>query len=103
MKNTSLALVAAGATAVAFLACSPRYGAYPRYLSMVESPRRGAELPTGGDSYDRVHENPFLEARDNPLSTFSVDVDTASYANVRRFLDEGTLPSRDAVRLEELV
>ena len=39
----------------------------------------------------------------NPLSTFSIDVDTASYTNVRRFLSQGTLPPKDAVRIEELV
>jgi Ca-activated chloride channel homolog len=55
------------------------------------------------ESYDRIHDNPFLAARDNPLSTFSVDVDTASYANVRRFLDQGQVPPPDAVRVEELV
>ena len=42
-------------------------------------------------------------SRDQPLSTFSIDVDTASYANVRRFLNEGTLPPADAVRVEELI
>ena len=38
-----------------------------------------------------------------PLSTFSIDVDTASYSNVRRFLNQNTLPPKDAVRIEELV
>jgi Ca-activated chloride channel family protein len=38
-----------------------------------------------------------------PLSTFSIDVDTASYANVRRFLKQGQLPPKDAVRIEELI
>jgi Ca-activated chloride channel family protein len=62
------------------------------------------QVPGGNtESYDRIVENPFLAARDNPLSTFSIDVDTASYANVRRFLDQGQLPPPDAVRIEELV
>ena len=39
----------------------------------------------------------------DPLSTFSIDVDTASYSNVRRFLNQGTLPPADAVRIEELI
>lgn len=57
-----------------------------------------------GDRYSRIIENPFLAALDNPLSTFSIDVDTASYAKVRRYLlDEGKLPPPDAVRIEELV
>lgn len=56
------------------------------------------------EAYDRVEDNPFLAALDNPLSTFSVDVDTASYANVRRFLtQQNMLPPADAVRIEEMV
>ncbi|MEA5114217.1 MAG: VWA domain-containing protein [Geobacteraceae bacterium] len=55
------------------------------------------------ESYDRVNENAFLEVIKNPLSTFSIDVDTAAYTNVRRFINDGTLPPPDAVRIEELV
>jgi Ca-activated chloride channel homolog len=55
------------------------------------------------EAYDRVRDNPFLAVSANPLSTFSIDVDTASYANVRRFLARGQLPPKDAVRLEELL
>ncbi len=55
------------------------------------------------EAYDRIRDNPFLAAAQNPLSTFSIDVDTASYANVRRFLTQGQLPPKDAVRIEELV
>src|SRR5262245_52549171 len=63
------------------------------------------ELPPGfnPDRYQHRVDNPFLGARDNPVSTFSVDVDTASYANVRRFLQGGQLPPPDAVRVEEMV
>jgi Ca-activated chloride channel homolog len=55
------------------------------------------------EAYDRVLDNPFKLAAREPLSTFSADVDTASYSNVRRFLNEGKLPPADAVRVEELV
>jgi Ca-activated chloride channel family protein len=55
------------------------------------------------EAYDSISDNPFLDAAQNPLSTFSIDVDTASYSNVRRFLDGGSLPPKDAVRIEELV
>ncbi len=55
------------------------------------------------EAYDNILDNPFLDAAQNPLSTFSIDVDTASYSNVRRFLDSGSLPPKDAVRIEELV
>ncbi|HEX8117357.1 MAG TPA: von Willebrand factor type A domain-containing protein, partial [Pyrinomonadaceae bacterium] len=62
-----------------------------------------AERGADGESYAKIDENPFLEAARAPLSTFSVDVDTASYSNTRRFLNDGRLPPRDAVRIEELV
>jgi Ca-activated chloride channel family protein len=54
-------------------------------------------------TYDHVSENPFFQAATNPLSTFSIDVDTASYSNVRRFIDSGSLPPKDAVRVEEMI
>ncbi|MDD4931876.1 MAG: von Willebrand factor type A domain-containing protein [Methylacidiphilaceae bacterium] len=55
-------------------------------------------------SFDAIEENRFLLVRDHPLSTFSADVDTASYAIVRRYLlDEKTLPPKGAVRIEELI
>ncbi len=59
--------------------------------------------PMNTESYDRIHENPFLLVRQRPLSTFSIDVDTASYANVRRMLNGGQLPPPGAVRIEEMV
>jgi Ca-activated chloride channel family protein len=58
---------------------------------------------TNGERYAEIEENPFLETARAPLSTFSIDVDTASYANVRRYLNDGQLPPKDAVRIEELV
>ena len=53
--------------------------------------------------YGHIEENPFLVATDNPLSTFSIDVDTASYSNIRRFIENGSLPPKDAVRVEEMI
>jgi Mg-chelatase subunit ChlD len=55
------------------------------------------------ESYAPLPENPFLRVTDTPVSTFSVDVDTASYSMVRRYLNEGSLPPRDAVRIEEMI
>ena len=63
--------------------------------------RRKQEFNT--ESYDRIIENQFLEAFSNPLSTFSVDVDRASYANTRRFLNQDLMPPPGAVRIEELI
>ena len=54
-------------------------------------------------AYDHILENPFLDAKSNPLSTFSIDVDTASYSIARRFINEGSLPPKDAVRVEEMI
>ncbi|MCM2316132.1 MAG: von Willebrand factor type A domain-containing protein, partial [Thermoanaerobaculia bacterium] len=55
------------------------------------------------EEYGRIVENRFLDPSRDPLSTFSVDVDRASYAMMRRFLESGQLPPRDAVRIEELI
>jgi Ca-activated chloride channel family protein len=54
-------------------------------------------------TYDHILENPFLDSTSNPLSTFSIDVDTASYSNIRRFINEGSPPPKDAVRVEEMI
>jgi Ca-activated chloride channel family protein len=66
-------------------------------------PWRWAQEPGNTEAYNTVDEHRFLAAAANPVSTFSIDVDAASYSNVRRFLSQGTLPPKDAVRLEELV
>lgn len=57
----------------------------------------------GTESYAAITDNPFKSPATAPLSTFGLDVDTASYANVRRFLREGSLPPPGAVRIEELI
>lgn len=55
------------------------------------------------ESYNSVHENGFVATNNDPLSTFSIDVDTASYANIRRWINSGKLPPVGAVRVEEMV
>lgn len=60
--------------------------------------------PGNREQYDEIVENAFIAVAADPLSTFSIDVDRASYSNVRRFItQQGQLPPRDAVRIEELV
>jgi Ca-activated chloride channel family protein len=59
--------------------------------------------PFNTEAYDSIEENRFRRVDADPLSTFSIDVDTASYANVRRFINDGGLPPPGAVRIEELV
>jgi len=55
------------------------------------------------EEYDGINENIFQDALKTPLSTFSIDVDAASYSNVRRFLTNGQRPPKDAVRIEEMI
>ncbi|WP_430403523.1 vWA domain-containing protein [Hyphomonas sp.] len=59
--------------------------------------------PEFRDEYEDVDANPVRLTSEEPVSTFSIDVDTAAYANVRRFLKSGSLPPKDAVRIEELI
>ena len=71
------------------------------------SAQGAAGVPAGGrfntEEYNPIQENPFLAVANNPLSTFAIDVDPASYSNVRRFIRDGRAPPRDAVRIEEMV
>lgn len=62
-----------------------------------------APAPEDRENYSGVASNPIHRAVEQPVSTFSIDVDTGSYSNVRRFLNEGRLPPTDAVRVEELI
>ncbi|MES2130759.1 MAG: von Willebrand factor type A domain-containing protein [Bacteroidota bacterium] len=55
------------------------------------------------EGYSRIYDNEFKDSKHDPLSTFSIDVDKASYSNVRRFLTQGQLPQPDAVRVEEMI
>ncbi|MFZ5988940.1 MAG: vWA domain-containing protein, partial [Bacillota bacterium] len=55
------------------------------------------------ESYNAIYENKFLDTLNSPLSTFSIDVDTASYSNIRRFLNSSRKPPADAVRIEEMI
>ena len=55
------------------------------------------------ESYNAAVENGFINVANDPLSTFSIDVDTASYSNIRRFINQGSLPPAGAVRIEEMI
>jgi Ca-activated chloride channel family protein len=80
----------------------PVHAALPQGERLI-SPDGGWAPPHDTESYDRIYENPFLSVAQEPLSTFAVDVDTAAYANTRRFITQGTLPPPGAVRIEELI
>ncbi|MET0792636.1 MAG: von Willebrand factor type A domain-containing protein, partial [Polyangiaceae bacterium] len=68
---------------------------------MARSPSAVGDAELNTENYAHVAENKFLNVADQPLSTFSIDVDTASYSNARRFLNDGSLPPKDAIRVEE--
>jgi len=79
----------------------PPQSRWPKEDRRIYPPDPKADFNTEG--YAPILDNPFMEVLQNPLSTFSIDVDTASYSNVRRFLEQNQLPPKDAVRVEELV
>jgi Ca-activated chloride channel family protein len=82
---------------------------HKRMAQMAYAPALIADaLPPGyrdepREQYQAYADNPVFTVAETPVSTFSIDVDTGSYANVRRFLNDGQLPPKEAVRLEELV
>ena len=67
------------------------------------APPAAQEMTPGTEEYEHRADNPVLDVATAPLSTFSIDVDTASLSNVRRFLRQGELPPADAVRVEEMI
>ncbi|MCB0843133.1 MAG: VWA domain-containing protein, partial [Bacteroidetes bacterium] len=70
---------------------------------LAPEPQAGEAEESNTEEYDKIDENPFLSSKENPLSTFSIDVDNASYSNVRRFINENRMPYPDAVRIEEMI
>ena len=76
-----------------------------RYTTVRRSVAGSIPVPamTGDERYENEPTNPVHSVAETPVSTFSIDVDTAAYANVRRMLQDGALPPKDAVRVEELV
>lgn len=70
---------------------------------MAICPRPAYDMSENTDEYRQIQENGFKNVTETPLSTFSIDVDAASYSNMRRFINKGELPPADAIRTEELV
>jgi secreted protein with Ig-like and vWFA domain len=87
-----------------FFARAPRSSSF-RLDEDKSAPAQPATPPVtgGGETYNQRADHGFQPALDAPLSTFGLDVDTASYGNVRRMIEGGALPPRDAVRVEEMV
>jgi Ca-activated chloride channel homolog len=113
LRAAAFLILAAGALFALGCAASPssKGGAYvipsPGYGgATAKSASKSAQEAdqSNTEAYDRIYENDFLSPAREPLSTFSIDVDTASYSNTRRFLlTEKRPPPKDAVRIEELV
>lgn len=80
---------------------APSKSINPSYASY--APVTGTSNQTNTETYSTITSNDFKHAKDEPLSTVSIDVDTASYTNVRRYLNTACLPPKNAVRIEELV
>lgn len=78
-------------------------GLVPGHGVVPAGSRRYPHPEMNTEDYDALTENRFLTVKHNPLSTFSIDVDAASYSNVRRYLNNGQLPPAGAVRTEELI
>ncbi len=70
---------------------------------VADSFSRYSATPENTEKYQHLDDNPIKLVAEHPVSTFSIDVDTGSYANVRRYLNQGQLPPKDAVRVEELI
>jgi Ca-activated chloride channel family protein len=72
---------------------------------IIIEPERSEEPkePYSTEDYDHIVENRFLAATQNPLSTFSIDVDEAAYSNIRRYINNGSIPPAGAVRIEEMI
>ncbi len=77
--------------------------AAPQIQSTADNAPKQPQQQSNTENYKRIYENEFVQVTDSPRSTFSIDVDTASYSNMRRFLNSDTLPPADAIRIEELI
>jgi Ca-activated chloride channel family protein len=74
-----------------------------RKMALRSAPGRDALRGFNTEEYKRIYENEWQSPGQHPLSTFSIDVDAASYTNIRRFVAHGELPVKDAVRVEEMI
>ncbi len=95
-----------GAPGLAASAASPATMADPQERKQEAKPDDGDKDEKGRfnrERYDHIVDNPFVRVDTDPRSTFSIDVDTASYALMRRHLNEGKLPPKGAVRIEEML
>ena len=91
-----------GFAILGFVGCSGSSKA-PFEAGQASVSMKEASREANTEDYNHIVDNPFLSAREHPQSTFSTAVDTASYSNVRRYLNGGQLPPKDAVRIADLL
>ena len=106
LARSAMPAPADGAATSARMAPSAEMHRMPREYAtadMAMAPMPMASRPDSNERYQHNADNPLKLVAEDPVSTFSLDVDTGSYSNVRRFLTQGTLPPEDAVRVEELL
>ncbi len=92
-------------TKILFFSCTLLFflsGCYQDDSSLSLLQAESEDLSTG-EKYEEIEENPFILVEDEAISTFSIDADGAAYSNVRRFINDGSMPPKDAVRTEELI
>ena len=100
MKTDDVALEECVVVGYGTMKTKARSGAY---VAVCPTAMYDMDTRMNTEEYDRIQENGFKSVADTPLSTFSIDVDPASYSNMRRFINRGELPPADAIRTEELV
>jgi Ca-activated chloride channel family protein len=84
-------------------AAVPTVAASGAVIDLPAMPGKESEPSVNRDKFDQFEDNPFIRVEKDPRSTFSIDVDTASYSLLRRHLTEGRLPPKGAVRIEEMI
>jgi Ca-activated chloride channel family protein len=85
------------------MAPAPGMGAIPALKPVGSAMEAETTEDFNTEEYGRIYENEFKDVKQNPLSTFSIDVDNASYSNIRRFITGNRMPPKDAVRIEEMI
>jgi Ca-activated chloride channel family protein len=98
LENRSYKMVSPGIVSGNY-ATTEDYGV-PPYHGEVD---KDSQVDFNREGYDGIVENRFKKVTDNPLSTFSIDVDAASYSNLRRFINYGSIPPAGAIRIEEMI
>ncbi|MDI9310054.1 MAG: VWA domain-containing protein [Limnohabitans sp.] len=109
MKKAFLLLTGVLAFTFTFTSCKQRVEEEPTEVAAEEiialDSATGEDFvaPQDSESYAQIEENKFENPQNKPLSTFSIDVDNASYTNIRRFINNGQAVPKDAVRIEEMI